>query len=129
MRPGLSKAYSALGYLVAILTVVQFFLAGLGIFGASSFAAHESVGYALHGITLLVLLLAVAGPRTGRDIGMGVVLLVIATLQVYLPTARGDVPELAAVHPLLALFLLGLASHIGSRYLGRGRVRGSAAPA
>ena len=127
MRAGLSKAYSGLGYLVAILTVVQFFLAGLGIFGASSFAAHESVGYTLHGITLLVLLLAIAGPRTGRDIGMGVVLLVIATLQIYLPDARGDAPAIAALHPVVALVILGLATHIGGRYLGRGR--GSVAPA
>jgi len=120
MRSGLSKGYSALGWLVLALTVLQFFLAGLGIFGASSFSAHESVGYALHGITLLVLVAALLGPRTGRDIGMAFVLLVIATVQVYLPELRGDAPAIAALHPLVALLILGLAAHIGSRYLGRG---------
>jgi hypothetical protein len=130
MRAGLSRAYSGTGYLVAALTLVQFFLAGLGIFGATSFDAHESVGYILHGITLIVFLLAIAGPRTGRDIGMGLALLLIATLQVYLPDARDDAPAIAALHPLVALLIMGLASHIGARYLGRGRAaRGSVAPA
>jgi hypothetical protein len=128
MRTGLSKAYSGVGYLVAVLTVVQFFLAGLGIFGASSFDAHEGLGYLLHAITLIVFLLAIAGPRTGRDIGLGLALLLIATLQVYLPETRADAPGIAALHPVVALVILGLAAHIGARYLGRGR-RTSAAPA
>ena len=127
MRNGLSKAYSGVGYLVALLTVVQFFLAGLGIFGASSFEAHEGLGFILHGITLIVFLLAIAGPRTGRDIGLGLGLLVIATVQVALPEMRGDAPGLAALHPVVALIILGLSAHIGARYLGRGRA--SVAPA
>src|SRR5687767_9603572 len=71
MRKGLSTAYSGLGWLIVALGVLQFFLAGLGIFGAESFSAHETVGGILHGLTVLVFLLAIAGPRTGRDIGMG----------------------------------------------------------
>ena len=128
MRTGLSKAYSGVGYLVAALTLLQFFLAGLGIFGATGFGAHESVGYILHAITLIVFLLALAGPRTGRDIGMGLALLLIATLQVLLPELRGDAPAIAALHPVVALVIMGLAAHIGARYLGRGR-RDSIAPA
>jgi hypothetical protein len=127
MRAGLAKVYSGLGWLVLALGVLQFFLAGLGMFGAESFDAHEQVGYALHAITLLVFLAAIAGPRTGRDIGMGFVLLVIATVQVYLPELRDDAPGIAALHPVVALLILGLAADIGRRYLARGR--GSAAPA
>ena len=129
MRSGLAKVYSGLGWLVLALGVLQFFLAGLGIFGASSFEAHEGVGYMLHAITLLVFLAALAGPRTGRDIGLGLVLLLIATLQVYLPELRGDAPGLAALHPVVALVILGLASHIGSRYLGRGATASAGPPA
>ena len=127
MRRGLTIAYSGAGYLVAALVIVQFFLAGLGMFGASDFDAHRSVGGILHGITGLVFLLAIAGPRTGRDIGMGLALLLITTLQMYLPDARDDAPAVAAFHPLVALLVMGLAAHIGDRYLGRGR--GSATPA
>jgi hypothetical protein len=127
MRKALCTAYSGLAWLALALGVLQFFLAGLGIFGASSFSAHEGVGYLFHTIAVIVFLLALAGPRTGRDIGLGALFGVLATVQVYLPELREDVPELAAVHPLLALVLLGLAAHIGRRYIGSGR--DSAAPA
>lgn len=123
MRKGLTTAYSGLAWLIAAVVVVQFFLAGLGIFGASSFEAHEQVGGILHGVTLLVLLLAIAGPRSGRDIGMGFALVAITTLQILLPETRDDAPGLAALHPVLALVLLGLAMHIGQRYLARPAAR------
>ncbi len=121
MRKGLTTGYSALGWLVSGLVWVQVFLAGLGIFGASSFSAHETVGWILHLCTLFVLLLAIAGPRSGRDVGMGLLLFVITTGMTLLPGTRDDTPELAAFHPVLALVILGLAAHIGTRYLGRGR--------
>jgi hypothetical protein len=129
MRRGLSIAYSAAAWIVVALGLVQFVLAGMGIFGASSFSAHESVGGILHGITILVFLLAIAGPRTGRDIGMGFALAALTTIQISLPGTRDDAPGLAAFHPFLALFVLGLAAHIGMRYLPLGRGRGSTAAA
>ena len=131
MRKGLSIAYSGAGWLVVALGVLQFFLAGLGIFGAESFDAHKSVGFAIHGITIVVFLLAIAGPRTGQDIGMGFVLAALTTLQISLPGLRDDAPWLAAFHPVLALLVLGLAAHIGRRYTGAGGAGagGSGAPA
>jgi len=129
MRRALTIGYSGLGWLIVALGVLQFFLAGLGFFGSEGFDAHESVGRALHGVTILVVLLAVAGPRTGRDIGMSVVLLLITTLQTFLPELRDDAPWLAAFHPVLALAILGLAAHIGRRYIGAGGEGGSGATA
>ena len=129
MRRALSKAYSGLAWLALALGVLQFFLAGLGIFGASSFDAHEGVGYLFHTIAVIVFVLALAGPRTGRDIGMGFLFAVLATVQIYLPELRGDAPGLAAVHPLLALLLLGLAAHIGRRYIGSGAPGSGGTPA
>jgi hypothetical protein len=57
---------------------------------------------------------------------MAVVLLVLATIQIGLVDLRDDAAGMAALHPVLALAVLGLAAQIGSRYIGG---RGSAAPA
>ena len=129
MRKALCTAYSGLAWVIVALGVLQFFLAGLGIFGAESFSAHENVGWTVHTFTLLVFVLAIAGPRTGRDIGMGFVLAALTTLLTALPGLRGDAPWLAAFHPVLALLVLGLAAHIGRRYIGAGGAGGSDAPA
>ena len=44
---------------------------------------------------------------------MGFGLLALMTIQIVLVGARDDTPGLAALHPVLALFVLGLAFHIG----------------
>jgi hypothetical protein len=126
MRKALTLAYHWLALLIAIGIVVQVFLAGLGIFGAESFEAHKSFGFTLHGLTILVLLLAIAGPRTARTIGMAFALALLVTIQISLVDARDDAPGVAALHPVLALFALGLAFHIGMPALSRRR--GASAP-
>ena len=69
MRDGATKAYHGLALLIAIGIVVQVFLAGLGVFGAESFKAHESFGWMLHTAAIVVFVLALLGPRTGRRSG------------------------------------------------------------
>jgi len=63
------------------------------------------------------LVLAIVGPRTGRDIGMAAALVILVTVQIGLVGARDDGPGLAALHPVLALFALGLAVHMGLHVL------------
>jgi hypothetical protein len=121
MRVGATKAYYALALLIAVGVVVQVFLAGLGIFGAESFDAHESSGWIIHTAAIVLFLLALLGPRTGRAIGLSFGLLALMTIQIMLVGARDDTPYLAALHPVLALFVLGLASHIGMPLLSRRR--------
>jgi hypothetical protein len=119
MRKALTLAYHWLALLIAVGIVVQVFLAGLGIFGAESFEAHKSFGFILHGLTILVFVLALAGPRTKRTIGMGFGLALLVTIQISLVDARDDAPGIAALHPVLALFALGLAFHIGMPAISR----------
>ena len=125
MRSGVTTAYHGLALLIAVGVVVQVFLAGLGIFGAESFDAHEGFGWALHTTAIVLFLLALLGPRTRRTIGLAFGLLVLMTVQIMLVGARDDTPWLAALHPVLALFVLGLALHIGMPLVSRRR----AAPA
>ena len=119
MRSGLTTVYHGLAVLMAVGVVVQFFLAGLGIFGAESFDAHEGLGWSLHTASMALFLLALLGPRTGRTIVMALALLVLLTVQVLLPGVRDDAPGLAALHPVLALAVLGLTVHIGMPLLSR----------
>ena len=121
MRARITTVYGALAMLWAVAVVVQVFLAGLGIFGATRFDAHKSFGGILHAITALLVILAIAGPRTGRDIGMAVALLVLVTIQIALVGDRGSAPGLAALHPVLALAAMGLAVHMGLHALRAGR--------
>jgi hypothetical protein len=119
VRSAVTTLYYGLALLIAVGVVVQFFLAGLGIFGAESFDAHEGLGWALHTAAIALFLLALLGPRTGRTIGMSMALLALLTVQVLLPGLRDDAPGLAALHPVLALFVLGLAVHIGMPLVSR----------
>ena len=121
MRAGATTAYRGLGLLIGIGGIVQVFLAGLGIFGAESFSAHEGFGWALHTAAIVVFLLALLGPRTARAIGMGFGLLALMTIQILLVGTRDDTPGLAALHPVLALFVIWLAFLIGMPLVNRRR--------
>ena len=121
MRSGATTAYAAIALLIAVGVIVQVFLAGLGVFGAESFDAHEGFGWMLHTAAIVVFLLALLGPRTGRAIGVSFGLLVLMTIQIMLVNARDDTPYLAALHPTLALFVLGLALLIGMPLVSRRR--------
>jgi hypothetical membrane protein len=121
MRRNLTLAYGWLAALFVLAVIVQVFLAGLGIFGAKTFSPHKDFGWILHTATIVIFLLSIAGPRTRRDIGMGFGLFVLTTIQVSLvgESIREDAPGVAALHPVLALFVLGLAALIAWQTLGR----------
>ncbi len=102
------KLFTTLAWLFLGLVAVQFFLAGIGIFGAGSFDAHV-----INGTLLLVVALALsivaAVTRMGRAaVTMSAVLLVATFLQGALPAMREDAPVVAALHPLTALVLVVL---------------------
>jgi hypothetical protein len=97
--------YLGFAGLTFVLVTLQFFLAGLGVFGATGFGAHETVGGILYVTTLLMLVTAAVG-GLGRDpIVFGGVLLVLVIVQSLLPGTRDDAPGIAALHPLLAVVI------------------------
>ena len=126
MRSAATAVYHWVALLIAAGAVLQFFLAGVGVFGADSFDAHESLGWMLHTAAIIVVIAAIVGPRTRRAIVMAIVFLVVFTIQVMLPGAQDDSPWIAAFHPVLALAVLGLAVHIGLPAVSRRR--GASAP-
>ena len=66
---GAAKAHRVLALLFLAGAVVQFFLAGLGVFGETSYDAHKIWGGVLTVVSLVVLILAIAG--RGRRRGRG----------------------------------------------------------
>jgi Family of unknown function (DUF6220) len=100
----------AWGVLVSLL--LQFYLAGMALFGATSFEFHRTWGYLLAIPILLLLVLALAG-RLGRClIGLSALLVVLTVVQVMLPSLRSSVPLVAALHVVNALALLGVSAVI-----------------
>jgi hypothetical protein len=93
--------------------VVQFFLAGLGTFGATSFDSHQVFGLILGLLTLVLLVVAVVGKLPRLQIGLTVLLLGLNVLQMFL--ARVDIDEVAALHVVNALAIVFVAHEIMQR--------------
>jgi uncharacterized membrane protein len=110
-RKPATTIYLALTGIFALIAVLQPFTFGLGYFGASdSYDIHEVLGGGvLHGIALLALIAALAGPDRRRDAVRALVLFVLVTVQILLPETRDDAAVIAALHPLLGIFLIGMA--------------------
>ncbi len=97
--------------LLVVLTlgclVVQVYFAGRGIFGESSFDAHEAMAGILHLVALVLLIATIAIPATRNkgDIIQAVAFLVLVVVQTLLAEAGASV---AALHPVNALIIIGL---------------------
>jgi len=99
--------FAAAAWLFVACTVVQVFLAGLGVFrSAADFDAHRTFAFIFGWLTLVMLVLALGGRLGRRAIWEAVLLLVLFSLQSVLVEVRTSVPELAALHPLNGFLIL-----------------------
>lgn len=109
-------AYIVVAWLFLACVVVQFFLAGLGVFaGAQNFSIHRDFGYAFGWLTLVLLLLALVGRLGRRWIGLSALILVLFAFQSLFVALREVLPGIAALHPVNALAIFGLAFHVATR--------------
>ena len=106
-------AYLVIAVLFIISVFVQFFLAGLGIFGAESFEAHKDFSGAFHLLALLLVILAVLVRRNRVDMILVIGLFVLTTIQFSLPEA--DDGYVQALHVLNALVIYTVAYHVLQR--------------
>ena len=91
--------------------IVQVFLAGLGVFDdPGAFITHRDFGYLFGWLTLVALVLALAGREPRRITGLCVLLLVQFALQSVLIAVRVDMPAVAALHPLNGFAILAVAT-------------------
>jgi hypothetical protein len=95
----------ALIYLVGV--VVQFFLAGLGAFSATTYDTHKAFGYVLGILSIGTFVLAIVG-KVPRDlVSLAAVLLGLNVVQIIV--VHVDVDEIAALHVVNALAIAGVA--------------------
>jgi uncharacterized protein DUF6220 len=114
MQRAFYQLYRGIALLFLAGAVLQFFLAGLGVFGAASFGPHKTVGklLALASLILLVLaaILALTGGLSRGRVGLPALLLALMILQWSLVEAFSvSAPALAALHPVNGLLVLGVA--------------------
>jgi hypothetical protein len=114
---GARKAYRVMVFLLLGLIAVQFFLAGIGVFGdegktSDDFDPHRALGNALLLVTLIMLILAAVG-RLGRPLlPMTGALFVLMFIQGILAGAGEDTQIVGAFHVLNALVLFTLVFHL-----------------
>ena len=105
--------YVVVAALFIVSVFVQFFLAGLGVFGAESFEAHKDFAGVFHLFALLLVILALLVRRNRVDLTLVVALFVLTTIQFSLPEA--DDGYVAALHVLNALVIYTVAFHVLQR--------------
>jgi hypothetical protein len=125
IRSGAGWLHLLLAAVVMLAVPVQVYLIGSYFFGAGQGAldAHKNVGFAVHPLEVLVLIVALVAwlPRT--DILLSLTLAVVGTIQIALASAH---KWAGGLHPLFAMVVLALATLLTLR---RVRARRTPAPA
>ena len=121
LRRAAQTGYRWLLLAFLVLGAVQIFLAGLGAFridnlgvsGDTAFAPHRAVGFAMGGVALFILVLAlIARPGVRAVIG-SVVLFVLAFLvQSLLASLADNTVWFGGLHALDGLAILGIAAFL-----------------
>jgi hypothetical protein len=112
-RRGAGIAYVVFAALFVLSVFAQFFLAGLGVFGAESFEAHKDFAGVFHLFALLLVILALLVRRNRTDLILVISLFVLTTIQFSLPDA--DDGYVQALHVLNALIIYTIAFHVLQR--------------
>jgi hypothetical protein len=105
--------YFGVAVLYLVGAVVQFFLAGLGVFAGESYDAHRAFGLVLVLFTLALLVLALVGRLPRTTVVLTVVLVGLNVLQMFL--ANIDVGEIAALHPVNGVVIVFVAHELMQR--------------
>ena len=116
-HPILVAAQRGLASLAMALVVTQFFLAGAGAFGATSFDAHKTVGSILVLVVLLALLVAAF---VRRHVAHAAIFFGVTVLQLVLGSIGSDEPWVGAFHGLNALAVMGAGGTFAQKAWGRG---------
>jgi hypothetical protein len=120
LRRGAAGLHLALAVAIALGVFLQVYLIGAYVFGAGSGAldAHRSAGFTIHGLEVLLLVVALVAWLPRADLGLSLLMARLGTTQIALASAHGWT---GGLHPLGALLVLTLAAAIFRRDLQRRR--------
>jgi hypothetical protein len=112
MNQVIYRVYQGLAWLIFACMLLQFFLAGVGVFRAGSFGPHLSLGNLLIYASIVLLILAVVSVVTGTldrwKVGSAALLVVLMLLQ-YRSVSdflQESTPLISALHPVNGLLLV-----------------------
>jgi Family of unknown function (DUF6220) len=121
LRRAAQAGYRWLLLAFLVLGAVQIFLAGLGAFridnlgvsGDTAFAPHRAVGFAMAGVALLILVLAlIARPGVRAVIASAVLFLLAVLVQSLLASLADNTVWFGGLHALDGLAILGIAAFL-----------------
>jgi hypothetical protein len=118
VRRALAWLHLALALTIGAGVLAQVYLIGAYIFGAGQGAldAHRSVGFTLHGLEVLTLVVALVAWLPRADRWLSLALAVVGTVQIALASAHAWT---GALHPLGAMAVLAIATVLARRGLQR----------
>jgi hypothetical protein len=103
-------AYLVLAWLFVACLVAQLFLAGLGVFrSGADFAVHGEFGRTFGWLAILSPLVALVARLPRWFPLLGLVVFILFVVQSVLVFIRADLPEVAALHPVNGVIIIGLA--------------------
>jgi mercuric ion transport protein len=117
MQRGARMAYLIVAWLFVVCCVIQFFLAGLGIFeNGTRFETHRDFGYLFGWLGLFLVILALLGRLPRRQfVGGSLLVLLLFFMQSVFVLYRTSVPFVAALHPLNGALILGISLVLAMR--------------
>lgn len=103
--------FSLVAWLFAAGMVIQVYLAGTAVpqlGGSGSFELHRNWGYIFGILTIVLVVLSLAGRMPRLVVGASILLLALMALQSVLVIVRADQPNIAALHPVNGFVILVL---------------------
>lgn len=96
-------------WLFVLCVVVQVFLVGLDIFAKAGGSIHREFAYVYGWLAPILVLIGGAARIPARTRALSLLVLVLFAAQTVLPSLHERFPILAALHPVNALAIFGLA--------------------
>src|SRR4051812_28288658 len=105
-------AFKWLIWLFCLGLAVQFFLAGLGVFGGGSLDPHRGLGSAMQLVSILIVIVVALGPFEPKLKGMALALVVLTVLQSLWASESLKPVWLRSFHVFDAFLIVGLSIHM-----------------